>query len=48
MTEKQISNAVEQAARLLRENPDWTYKKAIDKAKEMISNERMVKMEKTN
>ena len=36
MTEKQISNAVEEAARLLRENPDWTYKKAIDEAKEYL------------
>ncbi|MGJ0848428.1 hypothetical protein ACR77J_17195 [Tissierella praeacuta] len=31
----------EEAAKLLRENPTWTYKKAIDKAKEMISNEKI-------
>lgn len=36
MTKKQITTAVEEAARLLRENPDWTYKKAIDKAKESL------------
>lgn len=39
MTKVQITTAVEEAARLLRENPDWTYKKAIDKAKEMITDE---------
>lgn len=38
MTKKQITTAVDEAARLLRENPDWTYKKAIDKAKELIEN----------
>lgn len=32
VTKKQITKAVEETARLLRENPDWTYKKAIDKA----------------
>lgn len=36
MTKKQITTAVDEAARLLRENPDWTYKKAIDKAKESL------------
>ncbi|WP_312906821.1 hypothetical protein [Tissierella praeacuta] len=36
MTKKQITTAVEEAARLLRENPTWTYKKAIDKAKEIL------------
>ena len=35
MTEKQVTTAVEEAARLLRENPSCTYKKAIEKAKEL-------------
>ncbi|MDR7856329.1 hypothetical protein [Tissierella sp.] len=48
MTKKQITTAVEEAARLLRENPDWTYKRAIARAKEMISNESIEKMEKVN
>lgn len=48
MTKKQITSAVEEVARLLRENPTWTYKKAIDKAKEMISNEKVKTMEKAN
>lgn len=48
MTKQQITDAIEEVARLLIENPSWTYKKAIDKAKEMISNEKMVKMEKIN
>lgn len=39
MTKIQITTAVERAAELLRDNPDWTYKEAIDKAKEMILNE---------
>ena len=39
MTKAQITTAVEEAARLLRENPTWTYKKAIAKAKEMIAGE---------
>jgi len=33
---KIIANIVDEAARLLRDNPDWTYKQAIDKAKELI------------
>lgn len=33
---KKITTAVEEAARLLRENPSWTYKQAIQKAKELI------------
>lgn len=36
MTKTQITTAVEAAARLLRENPSWTYKKAIAVAKECI------------
>ena len=34
---KKITTAVEEAARLLRENPHWTYKKAIDTAKERMN-----------
>ncbi len=48
MTKAKITTAVEEAARLLRENPHWTYKKAIDKAKEMIADESIEKMEKAN
>lgn len=48
MTKKQITTAVEEAARLLRENPSWTYKKAIAKAKEVIGNEDLSQMEKAN
>ena len=48
MTKTQISTVVEEAARLLRENPSWTYKKAIAKAKEVIQDEGLSKMEKTN
>lgn len=33
---KRITTAVEEAARLLRENPDWTYKQAIEKARELV------------
>lgn len=36
MTKKQIATAAEEATRLLRENPSWTYKEAIAKAKEML------------
>jgi len=32
---KKIKEVVEEAARLLRENPDWTYKKAIDTARDI-------------
>lgn len=39
MTKVQITTAVERAAELLRNNPSWTYKQAIDKAKEMILHE---------
>jgi len=34
MDENRITMIVDEAARLLRENPDWTYKEAIEKAKE--------------
>ena len=34
--DKKIADRVEEAARLLRDNPHWTYKQAIDKAKELI------------
>lgn len=30
-----INTTVEEAARLLKENPEWTFKQAIDKAKEL-------------
>lgn len=33
MDNKNISKVVEEAARLLRENPSWSYKRAIDTAK---------------
>lgn len=39
MTKIQITTAVERAAILLRDNPDWTYKQAIEKAKDMILDE---------
>lgn len=48
MNKTQIITVSEEAARLLRENPTWTYKKAIDKAKEMIGNEETKAMEKAN
>jgi len=35
MDNKKIAKAVEEAARLLRENPSWSYKRAIDTAKEI-------------
>ncbi|WP_313232480.1 hypothetical protein [Tissierella praeacuta] len=41
MNKTKIITISEEAAKLLRENPTWTYKKAIDKAKEMISNEKV-------
>lgn len=39
MDEKRIAIAVEKVVRLLRENPEWTHKQAIDKAKEVLSYE---------
>ncbi|WP_272879132.1 hypothetical protein [Clostridium sp. Cult2] len=39
MDKKRIRAVAEEAARLLFENPEWTHKKAIEKAKEMILNE---------
>lgn len=33
---KKLTTAVEEAARLSRDNPSWTYKQAIEKAKELI------------
>ena len=48
MTEIEIKRGTEEAARLLRENPSWTYKQAIDKAKEVIQDEEMAKVEKDN
>ncbi|MBC8589355.1 hypothetical protein [Paratissierella segnis] len=33
--QKRITTAVDEAARLLKDNPTWTYKQAIAKAKEI-------------
>lgn len=33
---KKIATVAEEAARLLKENPRWTYKQAIEKAKETL------------
>ena len=33
---RKITTAVDEAARLLKENPHWTYKKAMRKAKELL------------
>ncbi len=42
MTDRRIAEVVEEAAKLLRENPDWTYKKAIEAAKKGdIDNEKL-------
>jgi len=35
MDNKKITKAVEEAAKLLRENPSWSYKRAIDVAKKI-------------
>jgi predicted dehydrogenase len=48
MAKKQITTVAEESARLLRENPTWKYYECIRKAKEMISNEDIEKMEKAN
>lgn len=34
---KLLTATVDEAARLLRENPSWGYKEAIDKAKELLN-----------
>ncbi|WFA10362.1 hypothetical protein [Tissierella sp. Yu-01] len=34
--QKKITTTVDEAARLLKENPTWTYKQAIEKARESI------------
>lgn len=36
MNKKRIAMVADEAARLLKDNPTWTYKKAIEKAREMI------------
>ena len=36
MDENRITMIVDEAARLLRENPDWTYRQAIAKAREVL------------
>lgn len=48
MNEKRILMTAKEAAKLLKENPDWTYKKAMDKAKEMIRDAKVENLEKTN
>ena len=48
MAKEQITTAVEEAARLLRENPTWTYQEAIEKAKKMVADEGDKTIEKTN
>lgn len=48
MTKAQITTVAELAARLLKENPSWKYYECINKAKEMIEDEGMAKMEKAN
>lgn len=40
MNEKRIAMTVEEAARLLRENPSWTYRQAIAKAREVLGYEK--------
>lgn len=40
MTKAQTTTVVEEAARLLRENPSWKYYECINRAKEIITNER--------
>lgn len=46
LEDKRIKN--KEAVRLLRENPEWTYKKALEKAKEMILDEKMENLAKAN
>lgn len=41
MTKIQISIAVEAAARLLYENPSWSYEEVINKVKEMAKDEKV-------
>lgn len=48
MSRDNIEKVATEAARLLFDNPEWTYKKAIEKAKELIEDEGMAKMEKAN
>lgn len=46
MSRENIAKVATEAAKLLKENPEWTYKKAIAKAKELIEDESVEKMEK--
>lgn len=39
MNEKIITMVADEAVRLMKENPGWKYKQAIEKAKGMILNE---------
>lgn len=46
MNEKIITMVADEAVRLMKENPGWKYKQAIEKAKGMILNEN-TSMDKT-
>jgi len=37
---KNVTVVADEAARLLRDNPEWTYKKAIEEAKRLLMNDR--------
>lgn len=41
MTEIEIKTGTEEAARLLKENPSWSYKKILNKIKEMAKDEKL-------
>lgn len=44
MDGKRIAMTADEAARLLKENPSWTYKEAIEKARELLGYEKMETM----
>lgn len=46
MTKENIAKVATEAVKLLFDNPNWTYEKAIERAMEVIENEDMAKMEK--
>lgn len=49
MSRDNIEKVAMEAAKLLFDNPEWTYKKSIEKAKELIEDaEKVCKMEKAN
>lgn len=39
MTRKDIARVASEAAKILFDNPEWTHKKCIEKAKELIEDE---------